>query len=260
MESLQPGEPADRAEPPNESGPGARSGFRARSESAKTSDSGARPERRLADPGLGAEARAADPNESAADVVDSSLDTLGSGVDAVRAALNRARDAAKAKGLRPSAPGSASPQRVSDDSRHDAARRRVNARRRGGGGLSGSGPDDRDPQTFGSLIERLIAERGWKEDVSVGGVMGRWPEIVGAEVAEHATPESFVDGVLTVRTDSTAWATQLRLMLPRYEERINEEVGDGVVQRIVVLGPAAPSWRKGPRSAPGGRGPRDTYG
>jgi predicted nucleic acid-binding Zn ribbon protein len=32
-----------------------------------------------------------------------------------------------------------------------------------------------------------------------------------------------------------------------------------VVKRLKVLGPAAPSWRYGPRHVPG-RGPRDTYG
>ena len=41
------------------------------------------------------------------------------------------------------------------------------------------------------------------------GVFGRWAEIVGAEVAAHCEPESFADGRLKVRTDSTAWATQL---------------------------------------------------
>jgi predicted nucleic acid-binding Zn ribbon protein len=66
--------------------------------------------------------------------------------------------------------------------------------------------------------------------------------------------------VLTVRADSTAWATQLRLLLPQVQRRLDEEVGEGVVTKVVVLAPTAPSWRRGPRSAPGGVGPRDTYG
>jgi predicted nucleic acid-binding Zn ribbon protein len=36
-------------------------------------------------------------------------------------------------------------------------------------------------------------------------------------------------------------------------------VGNGVVKRMRIQGPAAPSWRKGPRHV-SGRGPRDTYG
>ncbi len=78
------------------------------------------------------------------------------------------------------------------------------------GRVSGSHPDDRDPQTLDSTLGRLVADHGWALDLRVQGVFGRWPELVGAEVAEHCTPESFADGRLVVRTDSTAWATQLQ--------------------------------------------------
>ncbi|MGB4918016.1 MAG: DUF721 domain-containing protein, partial [Propionicimonas sp.] len=37
------------------------------------------------------------------------------------------------------------------------------------------------------------------------------------------------------------------------------QLGQGTVERVVVVGPSAPSWKKGKRSVPG-RGPRDTYG
>jgi predicted nucleic acid-binding Zn ribbon protein len=112
----------------------------------------------------------------------------------------------------------------------------------------------------GTSIDRLIAERGWTAPVAVGGVIGRWEAVVGAETAAHCTPESFADGVLTVRTDSTAWATQLRLLVPALLRRLAEEVGESTVQKVVVRGPAAPSWRRGLRVAPGSQGPRDTYG
>jgi len=62
-----------------------------------------------------------------------------------------------------------------------------------------------------------------------------------------------------VRADSTAWAMEVRRLLPQLERRLAEEVGEGVVESITVLGPGGPTWTKGPRSVPG-RGPRDTYG
>ncbi len=125
---------------------------------------------------------------------------------------------------------------------------------------SGSHPDDRDPQTLDATLGRLVADHGWELDLRVHGVFGRWVEIVGAEVAGHCTPESFADGRLVVRTDSTAWATQLRLLAPSLVRRLNEELGHGTVIVIEVLGPHLPTWRKGPRSVRDGRGPRDTYG
>jgi predicted nucleic acid-binding Zn ribbon protein len=132
--------------------------------------------------------------------------------------------------------------------------------RPGRGRVSGAHPDDRDPQLLDATLGRLVADHGWELDLRVHGVFGRWPELVGDEVAAHATPESFAEGRLVVRTDSTAWATQLRLLAPTVVRRLNEELGHGTVTVIEVLGPHGPSWRKGPRSVRDGRGPRDTYG
>jgi predicted nucleic acid-binding Zn ribbon protein len=125
---------------------------------------------------------------------------------------------------------------------------------------SGAHPDDRDPQTLDATIGRLIAEQGWGTDVRVHGVFSRWEHLVGPEVAQHCKPESFADGKLVVRTDSTAWATQMRLLAPTVLRRLNEELGDGTVTLIDVLGPTGPTWKRGRRSMRDGRGPRDTYG
>lgn len=126
--------------------------------------------------------------------------------------------------------------------------------------MSGAHPDARDPALIGAVFDRFVTDSGWATDLAVHGVFGRWAAIVGAEVAAHCSPESYRDGLVSVRTDSTAWATQLRLLAPTVVRRLNEELGDGSVLRIDVQGPEAPSWRRGRRTVRGGRGPRDTYG
>jgi predicted nucleic acid-binding Zn ribbon protein len=171
--------------------------------------------------------------------VDNSEPPLTPPSEVARAALNRAKAAARARGLRPGSPSRRSP----------LAEPRS----------SGSGPGARDPQLLGALVGRLLREKGWTEEVSVGGVMGRWREVVGPEIADHCTPETFEDKVLVVRADSTAWATQLRLLAPTLRRRMAEEIGEGVVEEVTVLGPAGPGFRKGPRSVRG-PGPRDTWG
>jgi predicted nucleic acid-binding Zn ribbon protein len=128
------------------------------------------------------------------------------------------------------------------------------------GGLSGPGPDERDPLLVGSSLDKLVSDRGWELDLRVQAVFGRWAELVGSDVAAHTTPESFDDGKLVVRTDSTAWATQLRLLAPAVVRRLNEDLGHGTVTVIDVLGPHGPSWKKGRYGTRDGRGPRDTYG
>ena len=125
---------------------------------------------------------------------------------------------------------------------------------------SGAHPDERDPQLLDTTLGRLIDDHGWTLDLKVHSVFGRWPDIVGAEVAQHCAPTSFADGKLVVRTDSTAWATQLRLLAPTLVRRLNEELGHGSVTVIVVEGPNVPSWKKGRLGTRDGRGPRDTYG
>ena len=103
------------------------------------------------------------------------------------------------------------------------------------------------------------SERGWSEPIAVGGVEGRWPQIVGVDIAAHCVPEEFEAGRLTVRTDSTAWATQVRMLAPSLLARLNDDLGAGTVTHLQVLGPQGPSWKKG-RLRVKGRGPRDTYG
>ena len=159
---------------------------------------------------------------------------------AAASALARAREAARAKGLRPGS-------------------RPMRKRRPLGQQVSASGRDGRDPALLGDQMDRLLVDRGWNVDVAVGSVMGRWPAIVGTDVAEHCTPVTFSEGVLTVRADSTAWATQLRLMSSSILGRLETEVGKDTVAELRVQGPSAPSWTRGLRKATG-PGPRDTYG
>ncbi|HEX3785247.1 MAG TPA: DciA family protein [Pseudonocardiaceae bacterium] len=164
------------------------------------------------------------------------------GSDLAREALRAAQASAKARGRgRTGVKGAAT----------SMARRR----RR----WSGPRPDERDPQPLGKLVSRLANDRGWAEKLAGGEVFSRWSSLVGADVAEHAEPVNLRDGELTVQADSTAWATQLRLLQRQLLAKIAAGVGNGVVKRLKVAGPSAPSWRHGSRHVPG-RGPRDTYG
>jgi predicted nucleic acid-binding Zn ribbon protein len=111
-----------------------------------------------------------------------------------------------------------------------------------------------------SAISGLLDAEGWALSAATGSVFGRWAEIVGADVAGHTRPERLADGELTVVADSTAWATQVRLLAAQLVLRLNAELGDGTVLRVKVRGPALPGRKPGQWRVRGGRGPRDTYG
>ncbi len=118
----------------------------------------------------------------------------------------------------------------------------------------------RDPATFADAISGLVAERGWNQGMNVGSLFGQWPALVGSELADHVKPVAFEHGELTLKTESTAWATEIRLLSGELITRLNGELGANLIEQITVKGPVGPSWRKGLRSVKGGRGPRDTYG
>ncbi|EFV11711.1 DciA family protein [Segniliparus rugosus] len=124
---------------------------------------------------------------------------------------------------------------------------------------SGPGPDARDPKTFSEVFEQLRKKDTWSQKLAEGKIFSEWGSIMGEQNAAKSTPQQLVDGVLHVQTESTAWATQLRLMQKQILEKIAGEVGKGVVFSLKITGPKAPSWRKGERHVRG-RGPRDTYG
>jgi predicted nucleic acid-binding Zn ribbon protein len=96
--------------------------------------------------------------------------------------------------------------------------------------------------------------------VATGSVFGRWAQIVGPDLAAHTAPDGLADGELTVMADSTAWATQLRLLAAELVRKLNEELGDGAVRRVKVRGPGTQRRRPGEWRVRGSRGPRDTYG
>lgn len=166
-------------------------------------------------------------------------------VDAAQAALNRMRTIAKSRGeLR------ISRNRLGEKSTPKNKRKPFMDAKYGGG---------RDPQGLGNVVSRLVSDRGWSSPLAVGSVMAQWDALVGPEISGHCRPESFEATTLHVRCDSTSWATQLRLLSSSLLAKFDQELGHGVVTKIMVLGPAAPSWRKGFRHVKG-RGPRDTYG
>ncbi|MFD3805224.1 DUF721 domain-containing protein [Streptomyces sp. NPDC058611] len=162
-----------------------------------------------------------------------------SGVDLARQALAAAREQARARG---NAAG--------------GGRKRQHQQ----GLRSGARADGRDPMPLMAALDRLRTERGWEMPMAVAGVMERWPEIVGPDIAAHCEPERYEDRELVVRCDSSAWAAQLKLLAPQLVARLNADLGQGTVRLIKVHGPGGRPKGYGPWRAPGSKGPGDTYG
>jgi predicted nucleic acid-binding Zn ribbon protein len=182
--------------------------------------------------------------------------------DAAFAALQAAQAAGRTRGSDGTSGGSGRSR-----FRGTAAGRRTRAENMRGrgkgrkkGGYSGPAPDDTDPQLIGSLLQGYVSERGWERPLADARVFSDWPQLVGADIAAHCTPTALRDGELRVSAESTAWATQLRLLSSTVLKRLADELGPQTVRSVIFTGPAAPSWKHGAWSVRGARGPRDTYG
>ncbi len=116
-----------------------------------------------------------------------------------------------------------------------------------------------DPLALSSILDEIVVKRDWKQGIAEGTLFTEWESVVGNEIAIHSTPLSLVDGVLTIQTTSTAWATQLNTMKSALLKTITTSAPGALVDSLVILGPHAPSWKKGIRTIKGARGPRDTY-
>jgi len=168
-----------------------------------------------------------------------------------REALNQAKADARERGDTPAAHGGAPP---------------FGAERRSGGSggsppRASTAPQSRrdDPTPLGAAISGLLRDQGWQGAAAVGSVFGRWPEIVGADLAAHTRPDRLDGKELVVIADSTAWATQVRLLAGTLIRRLNTELGSAAITKVKVRGPEQPR-RPGEWRVRGSRGPRDTYG
>jgi predicted nucleic acid-binding Zn ribbon protein len=162
--------------------------------------------------------------DTAATTGKSDLPPAKSGIELAREALAQAKADARKRG---SVPGQSGKRKNT---------RQIVVREPGRGG---------DPKLFSTAIRELLASRGWEQRAAVGGVFGNWTGIVGPELAEHTRPERFEDGELTVVADSTTWATQLRLLASTLVRRLNEELGQGTVRKVKVVGPSSGPRRPG---------------
>ncbi|MEV6726642.1 DUF721 domain-containing protein [Streptomyces xanthochromogenes] len=159
-------------------------------------------------------------------------DQQPSGVDLARVALKAAKEAARKNGGRAQQP---------------KPRTARPARREG-----------RDPMGLSDVLGALVAERAWELPAAGATLRERWAAIA-PELAGHVAAVAFEadSGRLTVRPESSAWATKTRLEQARVIEAANTSAGRTVVRTLRILPPGAlpaerPDAEPAAASAPSG--------
>lgn len=100
-------------------------------------------------------------------------------------------------------------------------------------------PRGGEPAPLTELLDRAAqARRGWRTRLEGARVHGLWTEVAGEQLAEHTEPVRLHGGVLVLRAESAAWATQVRYLGAQLAERANTVLGAGQVTQVtVVTGP-----------------------
>lgn len=92
----------------------------------------------------------------------------------------------------------------------------------------------RPPVPVAEGLDRALRALGLPPAAAVQAVFGRWTEMVGERVADHARPVSIDGGRLLVVVDEPGWATQLRYLEADLVRRVAAVAGPGVVTGVDV--------------------------
>jgi predicted nucleic acid-binding Zn ribbon protein len=90
------------------------------------------------------------------------------------------------------------------------------------------------PPRIGELLDETGKRVGVGAAVETGKLWARWGEIVGPDVAAHAQPSSLREGILRVRADTPAWATEVGYLGEEIRRRANDVVGRAIVTEVRI--------------------------
>lgn len=105
------------------------------------------------------------------------------------------------------------------------------------------GKPGRDPTTLGSVAGLIARENHWTPYLKIAQLRTHWDQVVGPVVAQHSQVTGVVDGVMTIRAETPAWATQLTYLVPQFEQIIKERLDGLDIREIRVVGPRPESKR-----------------
>jgi hypothetical protein len=117
------------------------------------------------------------------------------------------------------------------------------------------------PTRLRDLLNPISKRLGMDASIEAGRIFAAWDEMVGPDIARHVRPRVLKNGVLSVRTDSAAWASELRYLGPQLMQKINSFIGRAVVSDLrISTGPLgeSPGGAREARSKAGSGGLPET--
>ena len=93
-----------------------------------------------------------------------------------------------------------------------------------------------DPRRLDASLDKVARSLGGVGASSLRTLFAHWPDIVGAQIADHARPIALAGGVLTLATHEPGWSTQLTYLEADLLRLGNEIAGaEGVLRCFAEL-------------------------
>lgn len=105
--------------------------------------------------------------------------------------------------------------------------------------LDNFGKPGRDVREANGVISNFISQSGWLPHMRMASLQSDWASIVGKVLADHSHVAQLANGILTVRSDSPAWTTELEFLRPTILEKVRERLQGLEVKDLRITGPHA---------------------
>lgn len=95
-------------------------------------------------------------------------------------------------------------------------------------------PPMKKAQKVDALIKEMLGKPGFGEQLTRHQAWLVWDQIVGEQIASHARPRKFRQGVLEIQVDHPVWMQQLHMLKPKILEKINARVPNARITDIYL--------------------------
>ena len=90
----------------------------------------------------------------------------------------------------------------------------------------------RAPTPLRIVLAETLRALGLERPLKAASLLGLWPEVVGAEVAQRTRAGTLSRGRLTVLVTDSVWLQQLSMLKPRLIEALNRRLSEPLVQDL----------------------------
>jgi predicted nucleic acid-binding Zn ribbon protein len=95
-------------------------------------------------------------------------------------------------------------------------------------------PFNDEPRNLTDYLAKMILNLGWEEKMYQAKLLDMWNEIVGESASESVKIDNLKKGVLTLKTEASAWRSEMKIREVQIIEIINQKLKNNVVKELKI--------------------------